>query len=121
MRPTGIKKKVKTKSHFIVMLLIMLCKDFVLKPTTLKMHFTNLANKRSTKKTSEFNVKEVLFYTLWEKSTSISCFSLNPIFFSLTHSSPRGHCQEEVGLGRSARQSVLLACMQAVELSSTAR
>lgn len=41
-------------------------------------------------------------------------------FFSPTHLSPRGHCQQEEGLGRSARQSVLLACMQAAELTSTA-
>lgn len=43
-----------------------------------------------------------------------------PNFFSPTHLSPRGHCQQEEGLGRSARQSVLLACMQAAELTSTA-
>lgn len=50
----------------------------------------------------------------------LSFNSLSAQFFSPTHLSPRGHCQQEEGLGRSARQSVLLACTQAVELTSTA-
>lgn len=66
-----------------------------------------------------FVTAAVLYSFLQDSSSLLTHPQPNFFFLSPTHLSPRGHCQQEEGLGRSARQSVLLACMQAVELTST--